>query len=273
MKLLDGAELAGYIKERQARQVRNLRQEHDIIPRLAIVAAEPTKASELYMRKKKEYGADILIEVDVHIVDPSQLAVEIDTLNKAENIHGIIVQLPLPDETDTDGLLSEIAPQKDVDGLSGDTIFTPATALAIDWLCAGYNVELAHKTIAIVGASGRLVGGPLLTLWRKNGLMPLAIDEHTTEASAKIASADLIVTATGVPGLINNTVVKPRAVVIDAGAASENGKIVGDVADDVRSRDDITITPEKGGVGPLTVAALFDNVIKAARLAIPNEPR
>lgn len=268
MKTLNGAELADYIKERQARQVRNLRQQHKIVPRLAIIATQSTPAIDLYMRMKKEYGDDILVEVDIHHVAMDSVTVEIEKLNAAENVHGIIVQLPLEDAKKTDETVRSIATQKDVDGLRSDEVFTPATALAIDWLLAGYNIELTGKQLVIVGATGRLVGGPLMTLWQKNGLSPLGIDEHTTDATNKIAHADVIVTATGVPGLINSAVVKSGAIVVDAGTASEQGKIVGDVADDVRSRDDITITPEKGGVGPLTVAALFDNVIRAARSTI-----
>ena len=138
-----------------------------------------------------------------------------------------------------------------------------ATATAIDWLLAGYNVTLRGKKIALVG-NGRLVGAPLAALWRSQELDVTTYDD-TTPSLDVLRSADVIVSAAGVPGLIQSSMIAPGAVVVDAGTASENGAIVGDVATDVRERGDVTITPVRGGVGPLTIAALFDNVITAAR--------
>ena len=157
-----------------------------------------------------------------------------------------------------------IKPEKDVDGLGSDSNFTPATAMAINWLMAGYNIDLKNKKIAIVG-NGRLVGAPLYKIWNKAGFNVSVYDDKTIDLGEAIRDSDVIVSATGVPGLIKSDMLKKSAVVIDAGTASENGKIVGDLADDARNRKDLTVTPIKGGVGPLTVAALFDNVIQAAR--------
>lgn len=264
---LNGAELAGYIKERQAKQVRNLRQEYTIAPKLAIVAVEPTEPSQVYMRLKQTYGDDILIDVEILDVSLDTVRSCIQSLNERSDVHGIIIQLPLPvTDAESNEIIALIEPTKDVDGLRSDEYFTPATALAIDWLVAGYNIDLRHKSIALVG-NGKLVGAPLAKLWQRAGYQLEVIDEHTTDATKRIQQADVIVTATGVPGLISSAVVRPNAVVIDAGTASERGKLVGDVAEDVRQRNDVLMTPERGGVGPLTVAALFDNVIKSARQA------
>jgi methylenetetrahydrofolate dehydrogenase (NADP+)/methenyltetrahydrofolate cyclohydrolase len=112
-----------------------------------------------------------------------------------------------------------------------------------------------------------LVGAPLEKLLRSSGYDVTVVERKTPEIAVAIASADVIVTATGVPGLVESRMIKERAVVVDAGVAGEQGKTVGDLADDVYDRDDLTITPRKGGVGPLTVCALFDNVIRAARAA------
>jgi len=180
------------------------------------------------------------------------------------------VQLPLSDPSQTDEIVNSIAPEKDVDGLGEQAKFVSATATAIDWLAAGYNVTLKNRTIAIVG-QGRLVGAPLAKLWGTGGLHVVTYDDTTTDLQSELRKADVIVTATGVPGLITSQMVSPGKVIIDAGTASENGQIVGDVAADVRERNDLTITPIKGGVGPLTIAALFDNVITAARNTIPAE--
>lgn len=264
MKILDGLELSGYIKERQAKQVRALRQSWRIIPRLAIVRTNNDPVIDIYMRLKRTYGEDILVEVDVYQPSDSELLDQIDKLNHEDNVHGIIIQLPLSDTSQTDAAVNAVAPEKDVDGLGTNPLFTPATAMAIDWLLAGYNVDLIGKNVAIIG-NGRLVGAPLYKLWKNAGLNVTVCDDQTVDLLETIKSADIIVTATGVPGLVTSDMICKNAVIVDAGTASEKGKIVGDVADDVRQRTDLTITPIKGGVGPLTVAALFDNVITAAR--------
>lgn len=264
MKILDGSELVGYIKERQAKQVRALRQSWRVLPRLAIVRTGDNPVIDVYMRLKKTYGEDILIDVDVYDVTEADLFDQIKKLNNDENVHGIIIQLPLSNPSQTDEAVRLVAAEKDVDGLGNRPSFTPATAMAINWLLAGYNIDLKNKKIAIVG-NGRLVGAPLYEIWRKAGFDVSVYDDKTSDLSAAIKTSDVIVTATGVPGLIKNNMIKNGAVIVDAGTASENGKIVGDLAEEVRNRKDLTLTPIKGGVGPLTVAALFDNVIQAAR--------
>jgi len=264
MKRLDGSELAGYIKERQAKQVRALRQAWKVLPKLAIVVASDNPVIDTFVRLKRGYGEDILIEVAIHKVGQVQVAELLRSLNADASVHGIIVQLPLADSTQTDELVGLIAPEKDVDGLGPQAQYLSATATAIDWLTAGYNVTLKERRIAIVGA-GRLVGKPLASLWLGAGLDVTVHDDTTRDLSSALREADVIVTATGVPGLITADMIKPGAAIIDAGTASEGGVIKGDVAEDVRERQDIAITPVKGGVGPLTIAALFDNVITAAR--------
>lgn len=264
MKLLDGLELVGYIKERQAKQVRALRQSWRVIPRLAIVSTGDNPVIGVYMRLKQQYGEDILVDVDVHTVATEELLDVIHTLNDDESVHGIIIQLPLTDPALTEAAVNAVAPEKDVDGLGHNATLTPATAMAIDWLLAGYNVTLEGKEIAIVG-NGRLVGAPLAVLWRQAGLNVKVYDDQTADLGEALKTADVIVTATGVPGVITSTMIQLGATVVDAGTASEGGKIVGDLDPEVRDRSDLTITPIKGGVGPLTVAALFDNVIRAAR--------
>lgn len=264
MKILDGKELAEFIKERQARQVRGLRQAENIAPRLAIIQTADNPVIDTYVRMKQAYGEDILVDVVYHKVPSKTLLATIDKCNADDAIHGVIVQLPLADESQTDEALNRVAPEKDVDGLGQATGFDPATPMGIDWLVNGYNIDLARKKIAIVG-NGRLVGAPLARMWKAAGYDVTVFDKSSTSTLGKLRRYAVVVTATGVPGLITSNLVQPGAVVIDAATASEHGKIVGDVASDVRSRTDLTITPEKGGVGPLTVCALFDNVIRAAR--------
>jgi len=267
MKILDGRELADYVKERQARQVRALRQAHKIFPKIVIIVANDNQVIDVFVRLKRVYGEDILIDVDVRKIAQAEVAGVIGELNEDPSTHGIVLQLPLTDPSETDRLVGLIAPEKDIDGLGPDAQYVSATATAIDWLLAGYNVTLKDRSIAIVG-HGRLVGAPLAKLWLNAGQNVTVYDDTTADLEGPLRDAQIIVTATGVPGLIQSSMISPGVVVVDAGTASEGGVIVGDVAADVRDREDLTITPIRGGVGPLTIAALFDNVIVAAQKTI-----
>ena len=269
MRELNGSELAGFIKERQAKQVRALRQAWHINPRLAIVTDVEHPVIEMYMRLKQRYGADILIDVEIHRVPAGGALEVIQELNNRDDVQGIILQLPISNSDQTDELLESIREDKDVDGLRKRAIFQAATPTAISWLLAGYGVDLKNKKVAIVGR-GRLVGAPLEKMWLKSGV-DVTVFEKGDDLS-QLINYDIIVSATGVPGLIKSRMIKPKAVVIDAGTASENGKIIGDASEEVRQRNDVIITPKKGGVGPLTVSALFDNVITAC-LKIANQSK
>ena len=269
MRELNGSELAGFIKERQAKQVRALRQAWHINPRLAIVTDVENPVIETYMRLKQRYGADILIDVEIHRVPAGGALEVIQELNNRDDVQGIILQLPISNPEQTEELLESIQEDKDVDGLRKKAIFQAATPTAINWLLAGYGVDLKGKKVAIVGR-GRLVGAPLEKMWLKSGV-DVTVFEKGDDLS-QLINYDIIVSATGVPGLIKSQMIKTKTVVVDAGTASENGKIVGDVSEEVRQRNDVIITPKKGGVGPLTVSALFDNVITAC-LKIANQSK
>ena len=269
MRELNGSELAGFIKERQAKQVRALRQAWHINPRLAIVTDVENTVIETYMRLKQRYGADILIDVEIHRVPAGGALEVIQELNNRDDVQGIILQLPISNPDQTEELLESIREDKDVDGLRKRAIFQAATPTAISWLLAGYGVDLKGKKVAIVGR-GRLVGAPLEKMWLKSGV-DVTVFEKGDDLS-QLINYDIIVSATGVPGLIKSQMIKTKAVVVDAGTASENGKIVGDVSEEARQRNDVIITPKKGGVGPLTVSALFDNVITAC-LKIANQSK
>jgi len=266
VKELNGRELAGYIKERQAHDVRSLRQAHLIQPKLAIVQTKDDPVIDTYVRLKKRYGADILIDVDIHRVTQHEAPALLHQLNADMNVHGIIVQLPLADPAQTDAIVSLVAPEKDVDALGPSAQFDPATPMAILWLLAGYNIDFAGKKVLLIGR-GKLVGAPLEKILRASDVDVSVADRSTADLRATALEADIIVTATGSPAVLHADMIKQGAVVVDAGVASEGGKTVGDLAPDVYERDDLAITPTKGGVGPLTVCALFENVIRAARRA------
>ena len=264
MKILNGSELAGFIKQRQAHQVRALRQAHGVFPKLAIIVTVDNPVIDLYIRLKKEYGADILIDVDIHRVKQQEVNALLNKLNDDDAVHGIIIQLPLEDTAQTEELVNLVAPSKDVDALGKDARFDPATPMAIMWLLSGYNVDLQGKQVLLIG-KGKLVGAPLEKILLDSGVDVKVADRGTADLREESLEADVIITATGSPAILYPDMIKEKAVVVDAGVASEDGKTVGDVAPEVYERDDLTITPVKGGVGPLTVCALFENVIRAGQ--------
>jgi methylenetetrahydrofolate dehydrogenase (NADP+)/methenyltetrahydrofolate cyclohydrolase len=270
MKLLSGSELVGFMQERQAHQVLGLRQASGIAPKLAIVVTVNNPVTEVYLRLKQRYGAEILVDVDVHRVRQSGIKELLNTLSVDDGVHAIIVQLPLDDPSQTEEIVNLVPPRKDVDGLGAAPDFDPATPLAILWLLSGYNIDLAGKRVLLVG-HGKLVGQPLEKMLLASGITPLVADKYTKDVPGEVRQADVIISATGVAGLIKSGMVKQGAVVVDAGVASEGGKTVGDAAPELYERNDLTITPVKGGVGPLTVCALFDNVIRAAQAAAKKQ--
>jgi len=267
VKILNGRELSGFIKERQAHQVRGLRQAGHVQPKLAIIRTNPDPVVDSYMKLKQDYGADILVDVDVHTIGQSEALECIAALNADPSVHGIIVQIPLPNPSQTTDILNAVAANKDVDGLAKETDFDPATPVAINWLLAGYNIDLASKHIVVVG-HGRLVGRPLVRMWQDSGYDVTVADKSVENLTDVTREAEVLVTATGVPGLITADMVRGDAIIVDAGVATDKNGLVGDVAPDVRGLEGITITPEKGGVGPLTVCALFENVILAGGRAV-----
>jgi methylenetetrahydrofolate dehydrogenase (NADP+)/methenyltetrahydrofolate cyclohydrolase len=264
MKLLSGSDLAGFIKQRQAHEVRALVQGSKIQPKLAIVVTVDHPAINVYMRMKKRYGADVLVDVDIHQVTQNEAPAIIKTLNEDPSVHGIIVQLPLERPDETDAVVDLVAPEKDVDALGKDATFDPATPMAILWLLAGYNIDLRGKKVVLVG-HGKLVGQPLERILLASGVDVSVVTRASDDIAIQTLEADIIITATGNPAILQPEMIKQGAVVVDAGVAGEEGKTVGDLATSVYERDDLTLTPVKGGVGPLTICALFENVIRAAK--------
>jgi methylenetetrahydrofolate dehydrogenase (NADP+) / methenyltetrahydrofolate cyclohydrolase len=262
-KLLSGSDIVEYIKPRQIAAVRTLKAK-GITPKLAIVRTNSEPVIDLYLRIKQSYATDICAEVEIINCDSKSAAQEVQKLNSRPDIHGIIIQLPLGDPLYTNDLLNSVDPAKDVDGLGDKSACDPATPTAIIWLLAGYNIELKDKNILVVG-QGRLVGAPLTKMLLASGCSVTGVDDSVKDLAGVCKTSDVVITATGVPGLITSEMLCDGAVVVDAGTATENGVVVGDIAEDARLRPDIMITPNKGGVGPLTVAALFDNLLIACQ--------
>jgi len=264
MKFLNGKELAGYIQTRQQHEARALIQSRHIQPKLAIVVTIDHPVINVYMRMKQRYGDELGVVVEVHRIKQQDAPATIQQLNDDPAVHGIIVQLPLEDPSQTDAIVDLVAPQKDVDGLGKNAVLDPATPMAILWLLAGYNVDFRGKKVVLIGR-GKLVGAPLERMLLASGVDVSVADRETPDLAAVTKDADIIITATGSPAILYSDMIKQGAVVVDAGVAGEGGKTVGDLAPDVYEREDLSVTPTKGGVGPLTVCALFENVIRAAQ--------
>ena len=254
MKLLDGRDAASFIKERHYQQIASLPP-----LKLAIVRQGSTPATDMYLRVKQRYGQDIGVTVELYTESPSTLLRRIETLNVDETVTAINVELPFADAAQlTDQALAVVALHKDVEGLAAGSTFEVVTPKAILWLLASYNIDLKDRTVVVVG-QGKLVGAPLADRLEAGGIPVVRADEHTSDLSRITQSADIVISATGQTGLITSAMLKQAAVVVDAGAP------LSDLAADVLTRTDLIRTPNPGGVGPMTVAALFDNVILAAR--------
>jgi methylenetetrahydrofolate dehydrogenase (NADP+)/methenyltetrahydrofolate cyclohydrolase len=259
MKILNGQDLAEFVKARQAQQVSTLQQP----PKLLIIRDSDNPVITKYVNLKIEYGNDIGITVEDYLAkDSADIATKIQSANIDPTISGIILQLPILERAKTDELCNLITPTKDVDGLGQNAKYDSATATAINWLLAGYDIKLNTAKIAIVGR-GKLVGAPLYRMFVNSGYNVTLF--HRGDDLTKLNQYDIIITATGVPGLISDSMIKPGAVLVDAGTASEDGVLKGDTAPEIRSRTDLAaITPTTGGVGPLTISCLFDHVIQAS---------
>ena len=258
MKILNGQDLADFVKARQAQQVSTLQNP----PKLLIIQDSNNPVITKYVNLKIEYGNDIGITVEDYLAkDSADIATKIQSANTDPTISGIILQLPILEKAKTDELCDLITPTKDVDGLGQNAKYDSATATAINWLLAGYDIKLNTAKIAIVGR-GKLVGAPLYRMFINSGYDVTLF--HRGDDLTKLNQYDIIITATGVPGLISDSMIKPGAVLVDAGTASEDGVLKGDTAPEIRSRTDLAaITPTTGGVGPLTISCLFDHVIQA----------
>ena len=269
MKFLDGRELAGFVEVRQTKAVRSLKQAHRIVPGLAIITTTEDPLIDSYIRLKQKYAARIGAKLDLHRVSQSEVVHLLKQLNSDPQSHGIVIQLPLADISQTDKLCQLISPAKDVDGLNPASSYDSATATAINWLLAGHGINLVGKKIVIIG-KGRLVGEPLTDIWQKSKLEVQAMDKDDLSWQV-VREAEVVIAATGQAGLVTSEHLADGAVVIDAGTTVEKGQISGDISPDVyEQRHDLIIAPKQGGVGPLTVAVLFENLIAAARTTLTS---
>ena len=283
MQILDGKTLAQDIENAIYQEVQFLNKE-GITPGLAVILVGNNPASQSYVNMKakacKRTGIYSITHEMPENIQQESLLQTITMLNQNPNIDGILVQLPLPKHIDTTAVLEAIAPHKDVDGFHPFNIgrifsnldgFIPATPMGVITLLKHYNIPLQGKNVVIVGASN-IVGKPLGALFLNENATITLCHIYTKDLIKHTKEADILCVAVGKPNLITQDMVKEGAVVVDIGISKlDDGKIVGDVDfSNIFSKCSF-ITPVPGGVGPMTIASLLQNTIKAAKLRIKGK--
>jgi methylenetetrahydrofolate dehydrogenase (NADP+)/methenyltetrahydrofolate cyclohydrolase len=276
-EVIDGKAVAAAVRERVAREVEELRAE-GVTPGLATILVGDDPASAVYVRMKREDCAEVGIESFHHEpggdVSQDDLAALLETLNADERVHGILLQLPLPDHLDQDALIPLIGREKDVDGLTPanagllaqgrDEALVPCTPAGVMELLDHAGVELEGARVAVIGRS-ILVGKPVAALLLAADATVTHCHSRTRDLGAVCREADVIVAAVGRPKTVTADMVREGAVVIDVGTNRTDDGLVGDV-DFVAVREKASaITPVPGGVGPMTRAMLLANTVRTAR--------
>ncbi len=277
MQILDGKALSKKIETRIASEVTTLRKATGRVPGLAVILVGQDPASAAYVGMKKKACDRVGFYSVTHEMpeDISQDAIEntITMMNTNPNIDGILIQLPLPKQIDTTKLLELVAPSKDVDGFhpynvgrltTGLEGFVPCTPLGVMALLREYNIDLQGKDAVVVGASN-IVGKPMASLLLNANATVTITHIHTKDLASYTKKADIVLVGAGVINLITQEMVKEGAIVIDIGInRNDEGKLVGDVDYANVAPKTSYITPVPGGVGPMTIAMLLQNTLRAA---------
>lgn len=277
-KILDGKAVSARIKEELKQEVESLKNK-GIVPGLAVIIVGDDPASRVYVNSKKKACAEIGIYSEEYALPADtkeeELLALIEKLNNKDDISGILCQLPLPKGLDEKKVINAISPEKDVDAfhpvnvgkiMIGDYDFLPCTPAGVMELIKESGIDVAGKECVVVGRSN-IVGKPqAMLLLHQNGTVTIC-HSKTKDLKEACLRADILVAAVGVPELIKGDMVKEGAVVIDVGMNRlENKKLVGDVEFSTASEKATAITPVPGGVGPMTIAMLMKNTVRAATL-------
>ena len=280
-EIIKGLPVATAMREEIANQVKALQANKGILPKLAVVLVGDDEASRVYAQSKEKVGEKMGIKVDLH-VRPSTTSEEeivklIDDLNADKNVHGILVELPLPKGIQKENVMNRIDPKKDVDGvhpvnrgylLGGQEhlALVPATPLACIELIQRSGMELKGKRVTLVGR-GDTVGRPLASLLIKRDATITVCHTKTVDLPGAVKSAEIVVAAAGFPKLVKAEMLSPGQTVIDAGINQlEDGSLCGDVDTEAASQVVRAITPVPGGVGSLTTTVIMQNLLKAIEL-------
>jgi len=278
MQLIDGKSLANKVQASVTSEVEKLKQEQNIVPGLAVILIGDDPASHAYVKMKAKACEKVgFYSITHHMPDTisqDEIIATIEMMNKNPRIDGILVQLPLPKHVDTDKILEVIDPKKDVDGFHAYNIgrlvtnldsFVACTPLGVMKMFEEYNIDIQGQDVCVVGASN-IVGKPMAALLLNANATVTVTHIHTKNLKAHTSNADIVIVGVGVPGLIKADMVKEGAIVIDIGINRiEDGSLVGDVDFKNVSKKCSYITPVPGGVGPMTIAMLLSNTLKAAK--------
>ena len=286
MVLLDGKILSAKIKEEVKVEVTQIVKEKNITPGLAVILVGNDAASATYVASKAKACKDAGIYSVVHEMPESITQEELlDTINMMNNnpkLDGILVQLPLPKHIDTTTVLEAINPLKDVDGfhpynvgriVSNLDSFLSATPFGVMRMFEEHNIELSGKDVVVIGSSD-IVGKPMASLLINRKATVTVCNSRTKDLKAHTSKADIVIIAVGVPYLLKEDMVKDGAIVIDVGINRlDTGKLVGDADFEGLKNKCSFLTPVPGGVGPMTIAMLLKNTIKAAKLREKRETK
>jgi methylenetetrahydrofolate dehydrogenase (NADP+)/methenyltetrahydrofolate cyclohydrolase len=279
MQLLDGKALSEKIQQQVSSQVKDLKSKTGSVPGLAVILVGQDPASAAYVNMKKKACDKVGFYSVTHEMpeDISQDAIEntIKMMNMNPNIDGILIQLPLPKQIDTTKILELVEPSKDVDGFhpfnvgrltTGLDGFVPCTPLGVMELLSEYNIDVKGKNCVVVGASN-IVGKPMAALLLNANATVEICHIFTDDLKKHTLDADILLVGVGVINLIKEDMVKDGVIIIDIGInRAENGALVGDVDFANVSKKCSFITPVPGGVGPMTIAMLLSNTLKAAQI-------
>ena len=277
MKIIDGKKLAKQIREKLKIECEEL-QEKGIKPKLAVIMVGDDKASKIYVKNKSKACDEIGIEYEEYLLEKDikqkELIELINKLNNDKSVNGILLQSPIPEGLDINEAFRIISPEKDVDGfnptnvgklvLNQDT-FVSCTPYGIMKMFEAYDIELEGKKVVVLGRSN-IIGKPLVQCCINKNATVTICHSKTKNIKEHVKEADIVISAIGKPKYVTEDMIKEKAVVIDVGInRTEDGKIVGDVDFENVSKKASYITPVPGGVGPMTIAILMNNVIKACK--------
>ena len=275
-KIISGREVAEQILTTDLKNKVIALNENNIKPKLVVVLVGDVKASASYVAQKEKFAVKAGIESEVRRfkkdVTEDEILTVIDNINNDKSIHGVIVQLPLPDHISVAKVLNRIHPSKDVDGFTptnvgklflGEDTLVSCTPKGIMQMLASTGTNLTGKNVTVVGRSN-IVGKPVAILCLQQHATVTMCHSRTKDLNAKLADADIVIVAVGIPKFIHGDQIPEGSIVIDVGIHNIDGKLCGDVDFDSASIKASSITPVPGGVGPMTVCALIENTIIAA---------
>ena len=280
---IDGKTFAASLRADIGRKVTALKESHGLTPGLSVVLVGEDPASEVYVRNKGKATLEAGMKSDTFNMPANSshdaVMAKVEELNQDSSVHGILVQLPLPDQVDTDAIINAISPDKDVDGFhtlnvgrlnSGQDAMVPCTPVGCMIMLKEVIGDLSGKQAIVVGRSN-IVGKPMAALLLKENCTVTIAHSRTKDLAAECRRADIVIAAVGRARIVKGDWIKPGAVVIDVGinrikdASTKSGtRLVGDVDYDEAAAVASAITPVPGGVGPMTIACLLKNTVTAA---------